>query len=204
MGSGHRGHTQVCDRQFEVAHVEHLCAHVLAASGSDPVQLVSVPLPGRCALLDSIDPVAIVRRRGVVLQSARGPSPSLAELVAGAPIRGSWWGHPRNHEIFDAINRARSSSAIVATPLVRGKVTLVHRRLWPPLVRLADRFDVGALDVLHEEHSASGAHRVTRTAFPGWVPSDVMVSAQALSEEEALTQLPEWLRDVVVGISRPK
>jgi hypothetical protein len=31
-----------------------------------------------------------------------------------------------------------------------------------------------------------------------------MVSAQALSEEEALTQLPEWLRDVVVGISRPK
>ena len=92
----------------------------------------------------------------------------------------------------------------MATPLVRGKVTLVHRRLWPPLVRLADRFDVGALDVLHEEHSASGAHRVTRTAFPGWVPSDVMVSAQALSEEEALTQLPEWLRDVVVGISRPK
>ena len=142
--------------------------------------------------------------RGVVLQSARGPSPSLAELVAGAPIRGSWWGHPRNHEIFDAINRARSSSAIVATPLVRGKVTLVHRRLWPPLVRLADRFDVGALDALHEEHSASGAHRVTRTAFPGWVPSDVMVSAQALSEEEALTQLPEWLRDVVVRISRPK
>jgi len=193
--SGHLGHTQVCDRQLEVAHVEHLCAHVLAASGSDPVQLVSVPLPGRCALLDSIDPVAIVRRRGVVLQSARGPSPSLAELVAGAPIRGSWWGHPRNHEIFDAINRARSSSAIVATPLVRGKVTLV---------RLADRFDVGALDALHEEHSASGAHRVTRTAFPGWVPSDVMVSAQALSEEEALTQLPEWLRDVVVGISRPK
>ena len=175
------------------------------SSGADNAPIAKCQsLPGRCALLDSIDPVAIVRRRGVVLQSARGPSPSLAELVAGAPIRGSWWGHPRNHEIFDAINRARSSSAIVATPLVRGKVTLVHRRLWPPLVRLADRFDVGALDVLHEEHSASGAHRVTRTAFPGWVPSDVMVSAQALSEEEALTQLPEWLRDVVVGISRPK
>ena len=119
----------------------------------------------------------------------------IGELMSTSPV---------DHEIFDAINRARSSSAIVATPLVRGKVTLVHRRLWPPLVRLADRFDVGALDVLHEEHSASGAHRVTRTAFPGWVPSDVMVSAQELSEEEALTQLPEWLRDVVVGISRPK
>ena len=153
-------------------------------------------------MLDPIDPVATVRRRGVVLQSARGPSPSLAELVAGAPIRGSWWGHPRNHEIFEAINRARSSSAIIATPLVRGKVTLVHRRLWPALVRLADRLDVGALDALHEEHSDSGAHRGNRIVFPVWVPPGVMVSARALSEEEALSQLPYWLvRDVLSRVS---
>lgn len=156
-----------------------------------------------CALLDPIDPVAAVRRRGVVLQSARGATPSLAELVAGAPIRGSWWGHPSNYEIFDAINRARSSSAIVATRLVRGKVTLVHRRLWPSLVRLADRFDVGALDALLEEHGASGAHRATVIAFPEWVPPDVMVSAHALSEHEALAQLPEWLREVVLQRGRP-
>jgi hypothetical protein len=148
-------------------------------------------------LLDLIDPVATVRRRGVVLQSAHGPRPSLAELVAGAPIRGSWWGHPRNHEIFDAINRARSSSAIVATPLVRGKVTLVHRRLWPALVRLADRLDAGALDAMHEEHSASGAHQANRIAFPEWVPPEVMVLVQALSEEEAMAQLPAWVRDVL-------
>lgn len=144
-----------------------------------------------------IDPVAAVRRRGAVLQSARGPSPSLAELVAGAPIRGSWWGHPRNHEIFEAINRARSSPAIVATRLVRGKVTLVHRRLWPALVRLADRFDEGVLDALQEEHTDSGAHLAGSIAFPAWVPPDVMTSAQALSEDEALAQLPPWLRDLI-------
>jgi hypothetical protein len=154
-------------------------------------------------LIDPIDPVAIVRRRGVVLQSARGPTPSLAELVAGAPIRGSWWGRPRNREIFDAINRVRSSSAIVATRLAGGKVTLVHRRLWTPLVRLADRLEVGALDALHEEHGASGAHRATRTAFPEWVPPEVMMSAMALSEEEALAQLPAWVRDMVVRVDRP-
>lgn len=148
-------------------------------------------------MLDLIDPVATVRRRGVVLQSARGPRPSLAELVAGGPIRGSWWGHPRNHEIFDAINRARSSSVIVATPLVRGKVTLVHRRLWPALVRLADRLDAGALDAMHEEHSESGAHQAHRIAFPAWVPPHVMVPAQALSEEEAMAQLPAWVSDVL-------
>jgi hypothetical protein len=35
----------VGERQLEVALVEHLCSYFLAARGSDPVQLVSVPLP---------------------------------------------------------------------------------------------------------------------------------------------------------------
>ena len=144
-----------------------------------------------------------MRRRGVLLQSARGRTPSLAELVAGAPIRGSWWSHPRSHEIFEAINRARSSPAIVATRLVGGKVTLVHRRLWPPLVRLVDRLDAGALDALEEEHTASGAHRAIRIAFPGWVPPGVLRSAEALSEDDALAQLPEWLRGTVIRDRRP-
>jgi hypothetical protein len=43
--SGHLGHTQVGERQLEVALVEHLCSYFLAARGSDPVQLVSVPVP---------------------------------------------------------------------------------------------------------------------------------------------------------------
>lgn len=117
--------------------------------------------------------------------------------MVGAPIQGSWWGHPRSHEIFDAINQARSSSAIVATPLVRGKVTLVHRRLWPALVRLADRLDGGTLDAIHEEHSDSGAHRANRIAFPTWVPPDVILQARALSEEEAMAQFPDWVREVL-------
>jgi len=44
--------------------------------------------------------LAFVERHGVVLQAARGPVPSLAEAVAGGRIRGSWWGHPKGHEIF--------------------------------------------------------------------------------------------------------
>src|ERR1700716_282441 len=43
--SGHLGHTQVCERQLEVALVEHLCSYFLAARASEPVQLVFVPLP---------------------------------------------------------------------------------------------------------------------------------------------------------------
>ena len=80
---------------------------------------------------------AFVRRHGVVLESAHGPVPNLAETVVGAPIRGSWWGHAKGKEIFWLTRAARSSKAVLVYRLMAGKVTYVHRRLWPALVRLA-------------------------------------------------------------------
>lgn len=146
-----------------------------------------------------MDAVAAVRRHGILLQSAQGPVPNLASLVAGEPVEGSWWGHPRNHEIFRAINRARESSVVVATHLVGGKVTLIHRRLWPAVVRLSNRFDAGALDAVHEQHTPSGVHRTTLTPFPDWVPEDVRDAARALSGSDALAQLPPAIREMVLA-----
>jgi hypothetical protein len=143
--------------------------------------------------------MARLRRGGVLLQSARGPVPNVAELVAGEPIRGSWWSHPRSHEIFDAINRLRDSPAVVATRLVDGKVTLIHRRIWPALVRLADRFPSPSLDAIHEEHTPSGAHRTTVTPFPEWVPADALAAGAELGELDALHALPECLRRAAAG-----
>ena len=34
----------------------------------------------------------------MLLQSAKGPVPNVADLVAGEPIKGSWWGHPAGHQ----------------------------------------------------------------------------------------------------------
>jgi hypothetical protein len=132
----------------------------------------------------------LVQDHGVLLQSAKGPIPNLAELVVGEAIKGSWWGHPRSHEIFAVINEARDSEDVVALRLVRGKVTLVHRRLWPPLVCLADRFPKGSLDALHEEHLPSGRHRTTKTPYPAWVPKEVQRAAERLSVEDAEAMLP--------------
>jgi hypothetical protein len=145
-----------------------------------------------------MDPVRLVREHGALLQSARGPIPNLAELVVGAPIRGSWWGHPRNHEIFAAINRARASPVVVAMRLVNNKVTLVHRQLWPALARLAPRLAAGALDAMHEEHLPSGAHQTTLTVFPGWVPAEVMATARGLTDASAREQLPDPLAAAIL------
>src|SRR4249919_2131740 len=134
--------------------------------------------------------MAALIEHGMLLQSARGPLPNVADLVAGEPISGSWWGHPQGHAIFAALQSLDDSPDVVRLRLVNGKVTLVHRRLWPALVRVADRLEAGQLDALHEEHTASGAHRVEEQPFPSWVPDDVLRRAARLSEDDAWGQLP--------------
>ena len=52
---------------------------------------------------------AFIRKHGVVLEAARGPVPSLAEAVAGGPIRGSWWSHPKGRAIFALTRAVRAS-----------------------------------------------------------------------------------------------
>lgn len=135
-----------------------------------------------------------LREQGVVMQSARGPVPSLAERVAGGPIRGSWWGHQSGHEIYDALRRVRASPDVIAVRLINGKVTLIHRRLWPALVRAAERFPPERLAAIDEVHTASGAHRTIEMPFPDWVPAGDLSAATLLTVDEALAQLPACLR----------
>jgi hypothetical protein len=136
--------------------------------------------------------LAFVERHGIVLQAARGPVPSLAEAVAGGPIRGSWWGHPRGHEIFRAAEAITESPDVLVCKLVDGKITYVHRRLWPALVKLSARFRKAQLAKIWEEHTPSGAHRSRRLAFPGWVPADVRKEAARLSVAAAEEVLSPW------------
>ena len=137
--------------------------------------------------------LAFIKRHGVVLQAARGPVPSLAETIAGGPIRGSWWGHPKSHEIFRVSEAVSGSSEVLVCKLVEGKVTFVHRGLWPALVKLADRFPEERLAKTWNEHTRTGAHRSRRIAFPEWVPSEVVREAAGLSTLDAERILSPWL-----------
>jgi hypothetical protein len=136
--------------------------------------------------------LAFVRKHGVVLASAPGPVPTLVTAVVGAPVKGSWWGHPKGREIFRVLSAVRESPDVLVCRLVDNKITFVHRRLWPALVRLAPRFEPRQIAQVHEEHTASGRHVTRDIPFPNWVPSDVKSESQTLSEREALKSLGEW------------
>jgi len=137
--------------------------------------------------------LAFVELHGVVLQAARGPVPSLAETIAGGPIRGSWWGHPKGHEIFHVAEALGENPEVLVCKLVEGKVTFIHRRLWPALVKLAPRFRREQLARVWNEHTRSGAHRSRRIPFPEWVPREVLREAEQLSLAEAETIFSPWL-----------
>src|SRR5207249_10717922 len=136
--------------------------------------------------------LAFVERHGIVLQAARGPVPNLAEAVAGGPIRGSWWGHARGHEIFWLTRAVRDSGDVLVCRLVGGKITYVHRRLWPAVVRLARTFVRKDLAALREAHRPRGRHQLRVVPFPRWVPSKVQRQARHLSETEAQAALGVW------------
>ena len=127
-----------------------------------------------------------------MLESANGPVPSLAAAITGEPIRGSWWGHPRSHEIFAATRAVRESREILVCRLVNGKVTFVHRKLWPALVRAGDRFPRGRVAQICERHTSTGRHIAQEVPFPTWIPPGVREAAGHLTESEALCRLGPW------------
>ena len=142
--------------------------------------------------MTAAEALAFVEEHGVVLVSARGPVPNLAETIAGEPIKGSWWSHPKSHRIFAILEVVTESEEVLVCRLVKGKITLVHRRLWPALVRLAASFPPDRISKVKQEHTSSGRHVNKEVPFPDWVPPKVMKQAKSLNEEQALAALGEW------------
>jgi hypothetical protein len=74
-------------------------------------------------------------RHGLLLEvDARRPS--VTTIVAGEPVRGSWWAHRDGRLIFSVLGSLDDDEALVV-PLVDRKATLVHPRLWPALYAVA-------------------------------------------------------------------
>jgi hypothetical protein len=139
--------------------------------------------------------LAFIEKHGIVLQSAQHARiPSLAEYIAGEKIRGSWWGHKKGREIFRALAAVYDSRDVVATKLVDGKLTLIHRRLWPALATLTHqgRIPRARMAKVTQEHTDAGRHEKHEEPFPDWLPRGLKLP----SLKTALSQLGE-LRDAL-------
>lgn len=83
----------------------------------------------------------------------------------------------------------RSEADVLVCRLVGGKITYVHRRLWPALARLAPTLGARRLASIWEVHTKTGTHRVYRKPFGSWLPVGVPARAAKLTSAVARAQL---------------
>jgi hypothetical protein len=73
---------------------------------------------------------------GLLLQQDRA-LPNAVRFLTGETPRGSWWAHRESHAIYARLGELEQHPDVLVTKLVAGKVTFVHRRLWPALLAVA-------------------------------------------------------------------
>jgi len=133
--------------------------------------------------------------------------PSLSRLVAGAPIGGSWWSHPKAHTIYDLLNVLAAHPDILTVKLVLGKATFIHRRLWAAVLAIATAHEAwqfaGLPDearALYEAVERQGVLRATGTHAKELERRLLVQSAQIHTEaghhELQLTQWDLWAEQV--------
>jgi hypothetical protein len=132
-----------------------------------------------------------IERHGIVLEAGRGPVPALATEVLGDGASGSWWAHPRARVFFRLTRDIRDEPRVLVCKLLAGKITYVHQRLWPAIVRLSRDIGPARLTAVREVHTATGRHAMQLTPFPEWVPADVRRKARLLDRDAALAALAD-------------
>ncbi len=77
-----------------------------------------------------------IEKRGILLVTDP-VLPSVTGIVAGEPVSGSWWSHPRAHEMYAVITSLEEDKGVLHVKLISKKETFVHRSLWPQLFAVA-------------------------------------------------------------------
>jgi hypothetical protein len=94
--------------------------------------------------------LASLKEHSLLLQTDAN-LPSVCALVTGAPVRGSWWSHPRGKDIFRVNCALADHPDVLVTKLVSGKITYVHRTLWPAVLAIGRAREPWQMDGLSRE-----------------------------------------------------
>src|SRR6059058_1350621 len=77
-----------------------------------------------------------LREHGLLLMQDKKIA-SVVGIITGEALSTSWWSHPRSHEIFRCVELLSDDADVLTSRLIAGKVTFVHRRLWPAFLSVA-------------------------------------------------------------------
>ena len=101
--------------------------------------------------------------------------PSVCTLITGAPLKGSWWSHPLAQTIFQVNEKLEDHPDVLMTKLVSGKVTFVHRALWPAIIAIGTSQETWQMEGL----SASAQTLLKLVQAKGTLQTDQIVLAKS-------------------------
>jgi hypothetical protein len=87
------------------------------------------PLRDASAVIDTISELGLLflsdpKRRNAI------------EVLTGQHPRGSWWSHPQANAIYAILQSVEQHPDLLQAKLLSGKVTFIHRALWPALMTI--------------------------------------------------------------------
>ena len=147
--------------------------------------------------MNPLEALEFIRKEGIVLESGKSPLENLADLITGEKLKRSWWAHPKSEEIFLISRYIRNHNDILVCRLIQGKITFVHKRLWPPIIRLIEKLDKSRLSAINEMHTAKGYHEVKLIPFDEWVSFSMRESAMKLTDDEAISHLGHFWQVII-------
>ena len=114
--------------------------------------------------------------------------PSWPSLVVERPVRGSWWADPEVHLIHRAGSSLIAHRDVLHVVLISGKLTCVHRRMWPSFLAVALAAEDWKFDGLTAIEQAmwtrlQGDARVTADE-PGLPSTSIKANGAAMRELE--------------------
>lgn len=138
--------------------------------------------------------------------------PNAALLIAREPVRGSWWAHPKSHQIFHALNQLAAHPDVLMAKLISSKDTFVHRTMWPVFLAVAlshEPWQMKSLDTksrrLLKNVEAQGRVEASGPSASALEKSLLVHGEQVHTKEgshaKVLASWETWMR--VSGITRP-
>jgi hypothetical protein len=139
--------------------------------------------------------------------------PSVAALVAGEPVRGSWWAHPMSHQIFHVLNEVADHPDVLTAKLVSGKDTFIHRSIWPAFLTVAmsrepwqvkglDKTALALLEHVDEKGEVETKGDAARALEKSLLVHGEQEHTESGSHAKVLKSWAKWMK--AAGVASPK
>lgn len=136
-----------------------------------------------------------LRKHGLLLV-ADNKLPSVVSIIVGKAVPGSWWAHPRGVLIYNTANELEEHADVVVVKLISGKLTFVHRRLWPALVAMGSAHQEWQLRGLSE----TGRVVLSQLAKAGELYTDALVAVGGY-EQKSLNAAAKQIEQRLLAVS---